>query len=61
LRDRERQLLSDRTRREQEWIAHVDVEAVIDENQRLHGEVERLQGLLRQHGIEPNGGTAQTG
>ena len=62
LRDRERQLLADRTRREQEWMADVDLDAVIDENQRLHREVERLQGLLRQHGIDPpNGGTAQTG
>jgi ATP-dependent Clp protease ATP-binding subunit ClpC len=61
LRDRERQLLADRTRREQEWMADVDVGAVIDENQRLHREVERLQGLLRQHGIDPNGGTAQSG
>ena len=42
-------------------MAGVDVEAVIDENQRLHREVERLQGLLRQHGIDNNGGTAQTG
>jgi len=61
LRDQERQLLVDRARREQEWMADVNVGAVIDENQRLHGEVERLQGLLRRHGIEPNGGTAQTG
>jgi ATP-dependent Clp protease ATP-binding subunit ClpA len=62
LRDREQQLLADRARREREWMADVDVQAVIEENQRLHGEVERLRGLLRQHGIEPNGGggTAQT-
>src|SRR5262245_42249860 len=61
LRDRERQLLADRARREREWMADVNVGAVIEENQRLHHEVERLQGLLRKHGIEPNGGTAQTG
>jgi ATP-dependent Clp protease ATP-binding subunit ClpC len=62
LRDRERQLLADRARREGEWMADMDVEAVIEENRRLHGEVERLRELLRQHGIEPNGGggTAQT-
>jgi ATP-dependent Clp protease ATP-binding subunit ClpA len=60
LRDQERQLLADRARREREWMADVNVGAVIEENQRLHGEVERLQGLIRQHGIEPNGGTAQT-
>jgi hypothetical protein len=33
---------------------------VIAENQRLHRELERLRGLLRQHGIEPNGGNART-
>lgn len=62
LRDRERQLLADRARREQEWMAGVGVAAVVEENHRLHREVERLRGLLRQHGIEPNGGggTAQT-
>jgi ATP-dependent Clp protease ATP-binding subunit ClpA len=62
LGDREQQLLADRARREREWMADVDVQAVLEENQRLHGEVERLRGLLRQHGIEPNGGggTAQT-
>jgi hypothetical protein len=43
-------------------MADVDVEAVVEENRRLYGEVERLRGLLRQHGIEPNGGggTART-
>jgi ATP-dependent Clp protease ATP-binding subunit ClpA len=63
LRDRERRLRADRARREREWMADVDVAAVTEENRRLHGEVERLRGLLRQHGIEPNGGggTARTG
>jgi prophage maintenance system killer protein len=60
LRDREKQLLADKLRREREWLAGVDVQAVIAENQRLHREVERLRGLLRQHGIEPNGGNART-
>jgi ATP-dependent Clp protease ATP-binding subunit ClpA len=60
LRDRERQLLADRARREREWMASVDVQAVIEENQRLRGEVERLWELLRQHGLEPDGGTAHT-
>jgi ATP-dependent Clp protease ATP-binding subunit ClpC len=27
---------------------------------RLHGEVERLRALLSQHGIEPDGGSAET-
>ena len=61
LRDRERQLRADRARREQEWMADVDVAAVVEENQRLHGEVERLHRLLRQHGIEPDDPTAETG
>jgi hypothetical protein len=60
LRDREKQLLVDKLRREREWTASVDVQAVIAENQRVHRELERLRELLRQHGIEPNGGTART-
>jgi ATP-dependent Clp protease ATP-binding subunit ClpA len=60
LRDREQQLLADRARREREWMADVDVQAVIEENQRLHREVERLRGLLRQRGIEPDDGNSQT-
>jgi prophage maintenance system killer protein len=60
LRDREKQLLADKLEREGEWMAGVDVQAVIAENQRVYRELERLRGLLRQHGIEPNGGTAQT-
>jgi len=60
LRDRERQLLADRARREREWMASVDVQAVIEENQRLHGEIERLRDLLRQRGIEPGDGNSQT-
>jgi Clp amino terminal domain, pathogenicity island component len=60
LRDREKQLLTALTRREQEWTAGVDLAAVIQENRNLHREVERLRELLRQHGIQPDGGTAQT-
>ena len=60
LRDREKQLLADKLRREREWAAGVDVQAVIAENQRVHREVERLRGLLRRHGIEPDGGTARS-
>ena len=60
LRDRERQLLADRARRERDWMADMDVEAVIEENQRLHREVERLQALLRQRGTEPDDGNSQT-
>jgi ATP-dependent Clp protease ATP-binding subunit ClpA len=68
LRDQELQLLERLAEREGEWRAGVDVAAVVQENrrlhdevQRLHREVERLRELLRQHGIEPDGGTTQTG
>jgi prophage maintenance system killer protein len=47
-------------RYEQEWAAGVDVRALIAENQRMHRELDRLRDLLRQHGIEPDGGTART-
>jgi len=48
LRDRERQLLSDKTAREQEWAALPS----------LSDEVERLRDLLRRHGIDPQDGAA---
>ena len=39
----------------------VDIlQAVTTQNERLRRELERLRGLLREHGIEPDGGTAQT-
>jgi ATP-dependent Clp protease ATP-binding subunit ClpA len=60
LRDKERQLAGRLAEREREWTAGVDLAAVIQENQRLHREVERLRERLRQHGIEPDGGTEQT-
>jgi prophage maintenance system killer protein len=60
LRDRERQLLADKLRLEHRWTADVDVQAVIADNQRLHRELDRLRELLRQHGIEPDDGTART-
>jgi Clp amino terminal domain, pathogenicity island component len=60
LRGRERQLRAEKLRLEAEWAAAVDVPAVIAENQRVHRELDRLRDLLRQHGIEPDGGTART-
>ena len=60
LRDQERQLRTRRAERERAWTAEVDLAAVIQENQRLHREVERLRQLLHRHGIEPDGGTAHT-
>jgi ATP-dependent Clp protease ATP-binding subunit ClpA len=61
LRDQERKLLARVAERERAWTAGVDLAAVVGENQRLHGEVERLRELLDRHGIEPDAGTAQTG
>ena len=60
LRDKERQLLGRLAEQERTWTAGVDLGAVVQENHNLHREVERLRELLRQHGIEPDGGTTQT-
>ena len=52
LRDKERQLLEENASRQEEWAtAHLDLPSLSDE-------VERLHGLLRQHGIEPQDGAA---
>jgi ATP-dependent Clp protease ATP-binding subunit ClpA len=66
LRDAEEELLAGLAEREREWTAGVDLAAVVREVQRLHDEVQRLHGevlglreLLRQRGIEPDGGTEQ--
>jgi ATP-dependent Clp protease ATP-binding subunit ClpA len=60
LRNREDQLRAEKLRLEQEWAAGIDVQAVVAENQRVHRELDRMRGLLREHGIEPDDGTAQT-
>jgi ATP-dependent Clp protease ATP-binding subunit ClpC len=60
LREAERELLTRVAERERAWTAGVDLAAVIQENQNLHREVERLRKLLHRHGIEPGGGTAET-
>jgi hypothetical protein len=60
LRGQERHLRAEKLRLEHEWAADVDVQAVIAENQRVHRELDRLRDLLRQHGIEADGGTART-
>jgi ATP-dependent Clp protease ATP-binding subunit ClpA len=60
LRDQEKQLLPRLAEREQEWTAGVDLAAVIQENHKLHSEVERLRDLLRRHGIDPDGGAEET-
>jgi Clp amino terminal domain, pathogenicity island component/UvrB/uvrC motif len=59
LRDRESQLLADKTTRQQQWeAAQPDLASLAEQVQRLNGEVERLRDLLRQHGIEPEDNTA---
>jgi prophage maintenance system killer protein len=60
LRDRGRQLLADKQRLENQLTAGSGSRAIIAENQRLHRELDRLRDLLRQHGIEPDDGTART-
>jgi prophage maintenance system killer protein len=60
LRDREDQLRASKLRLEQQWAAGVDVQAVVAENQRVHRELDRMRGLLREHGIGPDEGTART-
>jgi Clp amino terminal domain, pathogenicity island component len=60
LRDREKQLRAGKRRLEDQLTLGTDMQAVIAENQRVHRELGRLRDLLRQHGIEPDGGTAQS-
>jgi ATP-dependent Clp protease ATP-binding subunit ClpC len=63
VRDRALDLLTGRLGRpgpEGQRAADIDVQSLVEENQRLYGELDRLRGLLRQHGIEPDGGTAQS-
>jgi len=60
LRDKERELFGRVAELERAWTAGVDLEAVVGENEHLHREVERLRGLLRRHGIKPDGGTTKT-
>jgi prophage maintenance system killer protein len=59
LRDREKQLLADKLRLENQLTAGVAGQAMLAENQRLRRELQRLRDLLRQHGIEPDSGSAR--
>jgi ATP-dependent Clp protease ATP-binding subunit ClpC len=59
LRDTERRLLAEKAAREEEWAAaHLDLPSLAEGLHRLSDEVERLRGLLREHGIEPQDGAA---
>jgi prophage maintenance system killer protein len=72
LRDQERELLADRERLGLQVEAASEtagvipavldenvLQAVLNENQKLQREVDRLRALLRDHGIEPDNGTAR--
>ncbi len=59
LRDREKQLLADKLRLENQLTVGAAGQAILGENQRLRHELQRLRDLLRQHGIEPDSGTAR--
>jgi len=59
LRDRERQVLADKLRLENQLTAGVAGQAILAENQRLRRELQHLRGLLLRHGIEPDSGSAR--
>jgi ATP-dependent Clp protease ATP-binding subunit ClpC len=55
LRNREKELLADRTARQEQWAAgHPALPDLAERCQQLADEVERLRSLLRQHGIDPH-------
>jgi ATP-dependent Clp protease ATP-binding subunit ClpA len=59
MRDYERQLLTEKAARQQEWAAtQPDLPSLAEGLRRLTDEVERLRGALGQHGIRPRGGAA---
>jgi ATP-dependent Clp protease ATP-binding subunit ClpA len=59
LRDRENELLADKASRHQEWEAeHPDLPSLAEKVRQLSEEVERLRGLLREHGPGQEGETA---
>jgi prophage maintenance system killer protein len=60
LRDREKELMAERQQHIERWAAGTDVAALGREVDRLREEVQRLQDLLLQHGIEPSEHGQQT-
>ena len=59
LRDRERQLLADKTARQQAWASeHLDLASLAEELHRVGEEVGRLRDLLRDQGSGPQDGAA---
>jgi Clp amino terminal domain, pathogenicity island component/UvrB/uvrC motif len=54
LRDQERRLIADKATRLKRWTTeHPGLPALAEQCQRLSSEVDRLHGLLRRHGIDP--------
>jgi hypothetical protein len=61
LRDREQQLRAGILRLTREWGAGAEVPAVIaEEDPQVRRELGRLRHVARQHGTDPDGGTAHT-
>ena len=59
LRDKEKELLAARARRETEWAAATgDRPSLAAEFGRVNAELERLRAILRQHGLATDNGTA---
>jgi ATP-dependent Clp protease ATP-binding subunit ClpA len=59
LRDKEKELLAARARRETEWAAATgDRPSLAAEFVRVNAELERLRAILRQHGLDTDNGTA---
>jgi hypothetical protein len=59
LRDRETQLLAEKAARQQEWsAAHPDLASLAEKCQELSSEIDRLRGLLHQHGLDAEDTTA---
>ncbi len=59
LRDRGKQLLTEKAARQEEWAAvHPDLPSLAGKYDELSGEIDRLRALLRRHGIEAEDETA---
>ena len=59
LRDRGKQLLTEKAARQEEWAAaHPDLPSLAGRCDELSGEIDRLRALLRRHGIEAGDETA---
>jgi ATP-dependent Clp protease ATP-binding subunit ClpA len=59
LHDREKELLAEKMSRRQQWEpGHPDLPSLAEKVRQLSEEVEHLRGLLREHGLDPEEGTA---